>query len=95
MEELLKRIIKQTVPTHAMIFIIISIVSLFIVTILILGIMLTTFLSENSIRVDLIIFEIIVLMGYLGFITVGVASIFDYKKAVRQCLENVKKNEIN
>lgn len=90
MENLLRRAIKQNVPTHAVVFIIINIVSFFSVIFAASILILKAYLISNVIRVDVFAVGIFAALGNIVLIVTGIVSIFDYKRVILHCLEDIK-----
>lgn len=90
MEELLRKNIKQSIPTHSVVFIIINIIVLFIVIITVLLLFIRGLLVDNFIHVDYIATGLVMILGNLVLIITSIASIRDYKKAILGCLEDIK-----
>lgn len=90
MEGLVRRTLKQMIPTHAVIFIIINIIILFVVMIATLIFTARSIIIDNLIRVDYLVYGIFAMLGNLVLIITGVASIYDYKKVISNCIDDIK-----
>ena len=90
MENLLRRVIKQTVPTHAVKFIITNIISFFLVILVTLAFVIREYNINNIIRADFFALGLFTALGNIVLIITGLASIKDYKRVILQCLEDIK-----
>lgn len=91
MENLLRRVIKQTVPTHAVKFIVSNIISFFSVILVTLAFIIREYNINNIVRADFFAVGLFMVLGNIVLTITGLASIKDYKRVILQCLEDIKK----
>lgn len=90
MENLLRRVIKQTVPTHAVKFIISNIICFFLVILVTLTFIIREYNINNIIRADFFALGLFTALGNIVLMITGLASIKDYKRVILKCLEDIK-----
>jgi len=89
-EDLLRRTIKQSVPTHAVKFIIANITCFFLVIIGTFLLVVREYNINNVIRADFFATGLMMALGNMVLIITGIASIRDYKKTILGCLDDIK-----
>ncbi len=90
MEDLLRRTIKQSVPTHAVKFIIVNIICFFLVIIGTFLLVTREYNINNVIRADFFATGLMMALENIVLIVTGIVSIRDYKKTILGCLEDIK-----
>lgn len=93
MEELLNEVINQTIPRKAFIFIIANIIIAFMTVIITSILVIRGVTFDNIIHVDYVITGLFAIMGDIVLIITGIASIQDYRKAMRKRINEIKENK--